>query len=501
MKKKLVLFGIDGADWKIIDPLIAQGCLPNFSKAKNGGSHSQLLSTIPALTAPAWRSIFTGVNPGKHGVYDFFTVENGKLRVTNASDTKVPYFWEGMEERVLAFNIPCAFPIRRIANTTMIAGFGTPSTKARFTDPPDLAGEIVGMEPEYSFRALEADLISLDASSGKDGLADSIIRAARGRARVARHLMESREWDAALIIFSETDWIQHFAIHDFFAKENKSETPIAEVYREMDDFLGYLMEKDYDIVIVSDHGFREIRRFFYVNTYLKEKGFIKIKREKAHKRVLRKAGICLERVVSLVPKAVFRKVNPHALTAKLDKILPASRISVAKVDYEKTSAFLIMQSGGGMHVKEKLDEVILALKEATDEQGKRVFKAILRREDIYLGEHVDKAPQLTLIPEDGIAVREKLPERIFEDIDPEKEKTGVHRPQGVFLSYGKNLRALGQMEDSSVLDIAPTILSYYGYSVPGSMDGRPISVTGSGKKDTLKYDTRMKLSKLRKKVK
>ncbi len=501
MKKKLVLLGVDGADWNILEPLIAEGCLPNFKKAKEGGSHSDLISTIPALTAPAWRSIFTGVNPGKHGVYDFFTVEEGKLRVTNANDTKVPYFWETMEEKVLAFNIPCAFPIRKIPNTTMIAGFGTPSTKARFTDPPEIADGIVGMAPQYSFRALEADLITLDSSKGKQGLAESIIGAIQDKVRVARHLMESREWDTAFIVFSAPDWIQHFAIHDFFAKEKKEGTPIEKVYREVDQFLGYLMENDYDIIIVSDHGFREIKRFFYVNSYLKKKGIIKLMPEETHKKVLRKFGIHLESVISSVPNSIFKKVEPRTLAAKLDKLLPAKRISVAKVDHAKSLAFLIMQSGGGLYVRDNIDEVIEALREARDSSGKKVFKAILRREDIYLGDHVEKAPHLTLIPEDGIAVREKLPEHIFEEIDPEKEKTGVHRPQGVFLAYGKNLKPLGKMEDASVLDIAPTVLSYYGYSVPRFMDGRMIPVTDSGKKDMLKYDMQMRIKKLQKKVK
>lgn len=498
MKKKLVLLGVDGADWKILGPLIAEGCLPNFKKAREGGSHSDLLSTIPALTAPAWRSIFTGVNPGKHGVYDFFAFEDGKLRVTNANDTQVPYFWEAMDEKVLAFNIPCAYPLREIPNTTMVCGFGTPSTKVRFTDPPELSDEIVKMAPGYSFRALEADLISLDSSQGKGGLAKSVLEAADEREKLARHLMETREWDTAFIVFSETDWIQHHAIHDFFASETKSNTPIADVYRVMDRFLGYLMEKNYDILVLSDHGFREIRRFFYVNSYLRDKGLVSLMPEQAHKRALRKLGIHIERVVSSIPKAVFRKMPPHTLVAKLDRVLPAEKVSVAKIDLEKTSAFLIMQSGGGLYVRDRMEDVIAALEAARDESGKKVFKAILRREDIYLGRHVSKAPHLTLMASDGLAVREKLPRGHFGDIDPEKEKTGVHRPQGVFISYGKNLRRLGNMADNSVLDIAPTVLSYYGYAVPEFMDGMAIPITGPGKKDALKYNTRMKLEKLRK---
>lgn len=68
---KTLILGLDGGTFEIIDPLIKQNKLPNLSYLIKNGCHGILKSTIHPITAPAWTSFMTGVNPGKHGIYDF----------------------------------------------------------------------------------------------------------------------------------------------------------------------------------------------------------------------------------------------------------------------------------------------------------------------------------------------------------------------------------------------------------------------------------------------
>jgi len=70
-KIKLVIIGIDGGTYSIIDPLIEKGALPNLRRLIKSGVKGILKSTYPPLTAPAWVSFMTGENPGKHGFFDF----------------------------------------------------------------------------------------------------------------------------------------------------------------------------------------------------------------------------------------------------------------------------------------------------------------------------------------------------------------------------------------------------------------------------------------------
>ena len=69
--EKCVIFGIDGADFYLTRQLMDEGELPNLKALAEHGSYNPLLSTIPPLTPQAWSSFACGVNPGKHGIFDF----------------------------------------------------------------------------------------------------------------------------------------------------------------------------------------------------------------------------------------------------------------------------------------------------------------------------------------------------------------------------------------------------------------------------------------------
>jgi len=70
-KGKVVLLGIDGADYHITKEFIEKGELPNIKRAVNLGVFSKLKSTLPPLSPTAWTSIFTGVPPAIHSIYGF----------------------------------------------------------------------------------------------------------------------------------------------------------------------------------------------------------------------------------------------------------------------------------------------------------------------------------------------------------------------------------------------------------------------------------------------
>src|SRR5437763_13441423 len=73
-----VIFGVDGLTFRIISPLIERGDMPNFKKLRDEGCEAILESKYPPLTPPAWTSLSTGLKPARHGVYDFWTYEEGQ---------------------------------------------------------------------------------------------------------------------------------------------------------------------------------------------------------------------------------------------------------------------------------------------------------------------------------------------------------------------------------------------------------------------------------------
>lgn len=68
---KILLIGVDAADWKLIAPLLKQKKLPNLEALIRSGSHGRLRTLIPAQSPRIWNSIATGKRPKKHGILGF----------------------------------------------------------------------------------------------------------------------------------------------------------------------------------------------------------------------------------------------------------------------------------------------------------------------------------------------------------------------------------------------------------------------------------------------
>ncbi|HVY61960.1 MAG TPA: alkaline phosphatase family protein, partial [Planctomycetota bacterium] len=70
---RLLVLGLDGADYDLVRRLLAEGRLPTIGRLARDGSFGPLRSTIPAVTPTAWSSFLTGLNPGAHGIFNFST--------------------------------------------------------------------------------------------------------------------------------------------------------------------------------------------------------------------------------------------------------------------------------------------------------------------------------------------------------------------------------------------------------------------------------------------
>src|SRR3954462_8009100 len=68
---RAVILGFDGMDPELAERFIAEGKLPNMAKLRGQGTFRKLRTTYPAISPVAWSTFMTGVNPGKHKIYDF----------------------------------------------------------------------------------------------------------------------------------------------------------------------------------------------------------------------------------------------------------------------------------------------------------------------------------------------------------------------------------------------------------------------------------------------
>ncbi|MHC4265730.1 MAG: alkaline phosphatase family protein [Planctomycetota bacterium] len=137
--KKFVILGLDGMDYALTEKLLAEGKLPNLARLREQGSFKPLATTIPSMSPVAWSSFQTGVNPGKHNIFDFLTRDKksylpilssvdirGPRRVLNLGKYKFPIgkadirllrkgkpFWKTLGEHGMfssVIRVPITFP-------------------------------------------------------------------------------------------------------------------------------------------------------------------------------------------------------------------------------------------------------------------------------------------------------------------------------------------------------------------------------------------------------
>jgi predicted AlkP superfamily phosphohydrolase/phosphomutase len=71
--KRVVILGLDGLDYNLTERLLDEGKLPHLASLRDQGCFKPLGSTLPPISPVAWSSFQTGVNPGKHNIFDFLT--------------------------------------------------------------------------------------------------------------------------------------------------------------------------------------------------------------------------------------------------------------------------------------------------------------------------------------------------------------------------------------------------------------------------------------------
>jgi predicted AlkP superfamily phosphohydrolase/phosphomutase len=89
--KQAVIIGFDGMDPELADRFIREGKLPNLAKLSEQGTFRKLRTTFPPISPVAWSTFMTGVNPGKHRIYDFLARDlNNYLPYLSSAEIRGP---------------------------------------------------------------------------------------------------------------------------------------------------------------------------------------------------------------------------------------------------------------------------------------------------------------------------------------------------------------------------------------------------------------------------
>lgn len=288
---RVLLIGLDGADWNILDPLIEAGKLPHIARLAREGVRGRLRSITPMLSPVIWTSIATGVLPGRHGIIDFLASagpEGTKVPVTsNLRRTRA--LWNILSEHELSVGVVgwwASYPAERVngfvvSDRVAYQLFGVHPAREQAREgrvyPPDLdplvasltvAPETIGTQEIARYVRLPGDPASLPAEQSK--LIDNLktaLAAGDTYVRIGLALQERFRPDFLGVYLESTDTVSHlfmrYAPPPLSGVDRESiqrfGRAVDEYYRHADDLVGRLLEAvgpKAAVILCSDHGFR-----------------------------------------------------------------------------------------------------------------------------------------------------------------------------------------------------------------------------------------------------
>ncbi len=463
MSKKVLIIGLDGATWEVLDPLIEKGKMPNLARLKTEGVSGVLLSTIPPVTAPAWASFQTGVNPGRHGIFDFsvFDLQNRELDLVDSTFLKGETIWEKAAragKKVITINIPLTYPPKEVLGWIQVGGPLSGTTSPRCVYPEEIYEEVQRFDYEIASSGLEV--------RGRHPLPEAVdrfIEIEEKRYALAKHFLKNKEWDLFMVHNQTMDTVQH-AFYHYLDWENtevrKERNEVVRFYEFVDKEIGELVElaeEEATIFIVSDHGFKRVKRVINLNILLAREGYLSFS-----------PRFFLKKIIELIRKLDFFNLEAKIIEGLVlrHKNLRGKIFSFGNnfIDWDRTRAYMGPGSiYGNVYLLDKSlrYRVRSILEELTDPAtGQRVIDEIWEKEKVYDGPFVDKLPDFILKPAEEYAFKTNFllrETKLFRAVNSKKEEAGTHAREGMFVlqepSSGKK-----SFQEVGIKDMASHIL-------------------------------------------
>ncbi|MEW6221042.1 MAG: alkaline phosphatase family protein [Thermodesulfobacteriota bacterium] len=487
MKNRVFVFGIDGGTFSVIRPAVAAGRLPVLGRLLAEGAHGDLESTVQPITPMAWSSFATGVNAGKHGIFDFARLEGGRPRLNTAGDRAAPAVWSLLSAAgrpATVVNVPFTYPPEEI-HGIMIPGFDAPRVERAIFHPEALYDELTARFGPYRLDWTFPIGQRLDLERYLQTIRDTV----RHRGDTGLYLLDRQPWDLFVIVFTSTDHAQHV-----FWQHPEGQAIIEGVYAEVDRQLGRFLAAlppDVTVLVMSDHGAGPIRHLVYLDNWLAREGFLARPAAAGAGSLARRAKSALRRLLPTGLRKALRAGLP-GVKNRLDRAILRSG-----VDWSQTRAY-----ASGMYGNIRLNlqgrepegivppadydrvcrEIMDRLATLTDPaSGQPLVAAVRRRHELYHGPCLDQAPDLVIVWQDYACFTKKgidQGETIFGDrlmVDAsDYPHTGTHRLEGIFLAHGPGVAPQAGVQ-ARIIDLAPTILALLGEPVPAHMDGRVLA--------------------------
>ncbi len=514
-KPRVLVLGLDGATWSLLDPLLAQNKLPTLGKLIQNGSRSILRSCIQPSSEQAWSAFATGKQNGKFGLFGFYqrATNSYALEYINASHRRAATLWRILSDRdkkCVVVNVPLTWPVESV-NGVLVSGLMTPGLQSQFTYPPELRNELLRELGEY--------IIDVDIERGETDLNDLGELAARVKRMSELQtqafdslLTKNPDWDFAMLVHRAPDilchkfWRYQDPTHPLYTEQDAAQwgSVINDCFEYLDAMNARLLEKQLDdettVIVLSDHGFGPLTHAVYLNQYFSQQGILAYKPQGPNT------------LSSALRAGVKRLNNPFigAVKTKVFEAVPKLKSSLhysmayGNLDWSRTQAYAVGTMGNVyLNVKHREPEgcvepadyetvrgdVIAAMRQLRDpDTNAPIFDFVYRREEIYAGDSLEHAPDIIGLidgpyhvaavdwrtPAAGTDARTKsVVEKVGNQLLFVSDTSGQHRMDGILITDGAEINSDARFSPTpQLIDLAPTILQLLGEPIPDDMDGR-----------------------------
>jgi predicted AlkP superfamily phosphohydrolase/phosphomutase len=498
---KTLLVGLDAACEPVFDRLAEREAeLPTLDGIFEKGASGALESQIPPWTASAWPSLYTGTNPGKHGVFGFLDYAGYDWDVVNATDVRERALWElfdvqGMTSVVV--NVPVTHPPREF-DGALIPGYVAPDSPT--CHPAGLLDEV--REEIGAYRVYPRHTGGKDVST--DAKVAEYRTVTRMRGEAFRYLAERFSPDFGFIEFQTTDTVFHECPGDFAA--------LQAVYEAVDEQVGKILDtcNPDTVIIVSDHGIGRYDGYdVRVNSLLREEGYVETVRgggmpswdvlrdeqffdgdETRRDALLERAmgGLARIGVTSQRLNAVLERLGlAEFAVAHAPKAMV--RAGTEGVDFPASTAYARSHIECGVRLnvagrdpagvvpaddyEEVRAELIDLFSSLEMPDGRPAFDDVAPREAYFHGPQADDAVDIVLVPRefDQFLSTQLRAETFGSPTEPYN-----HKRDGIVAATGDGIDTDASLADAHLFDVAPTVLASLGLPRGEHMDGEELGM-------------------------
>lgn len=456
----LVVLGVDGVDPELLDKAIEKYEMPNWEELREEAFFTELPSTVPAVTIPAWPSMFSGFDAGKFDAYHLSSPDYGDWSVGfhDSSKFRGKFFWDFTERKVSLHYVPGTSPVYEV-NGWMRGGFPSPRDFEFY--PEELKAE------------LEED-IELEVEDGKPRTSRKKVEKELEKyyteRKIADRMME-KDADVFVSVIRVTDAAAH---------KSEEEKQVLQVYAETDEAVGKVLEKarkeNANLIVASDHGFMKSKRKFNVMKFLEELGYTELEDEQESDGLVYRLfepllDTPLKKYLKLGHDLVRdytgkefydTQNNPLDGISRDSKVLPAhfglGQDCALKVHTEDMPHGTV-----GEEEKEEVVEEVIEELEDLERDGEKVVENVWRGRELYSdSEH---RPEI-VFRTSGTTVVETAPSsKLFS-----RTNSFTHRENGIFFAKGPDIDESAD-EELEIFDVAHLIYALLEEPVPAGASG------------------------------